>query len=171
MLDAVHFEGHGVPAVAILTEPFASTGGAIAELAGFAHYPFATVPHPIGSLTVSGAMAVADAVTPIVLGLLTGAAAGASSATAVTAADLDDVVNGLAEGLRTGGADLTASVTGREICLQLHLPDAACAECVMPASVLAPMFRSRIEAELCPGWTITLGDPREPEAAPAEVAI
>ncbi len=156
-----------MPAVAILTEPFASTGQAIAELAGFADYPFATVPHPIGSLTVSGAMMLADAVTPIVLDLLTGTADGTSNETGDTATDLHDVVEGLAQGLRTDGADLTASVTGRDIHLQLHIPDAACAECVMPASVLAPMFRNRIEAELGPNWTITLDDPREPQTAPA----
>ncbi len=171
MLDAVHFEELGVPAVAILTEPFASTGQAIAELAGFADYPFATVPHPIGSLTSAEAIAVADAVTPMVFGLLTGTVAGASNATGGTATDLHDVVEGLAQSLRTDGADLTASVTGCEIRLQLHIRDAACAECVMPASLLAPMFAHRIEAKLGPGWTITLADPREPQAAPAEDAI
>ena len=173
MLDAVHFEELGVPAVAILTEPFASTGQAIAELAGFADYPFVTVPHPIGSLTVSEAMAVADAVTPMVLGLLTGTVDGASALDSAfagpvtlgptpTAAILADVVQELAAVLRADRADLTASVSGQDIALRLHIPDEACAECILPASMLVPMFQHRFDAELGLGWIITLNDPREP---------
>ena len=173
MLDAVHFEELGVPAVAVLTEPFASTGQAIAELAGFADYPFATVPHPIGSLTVSEAMAVADAVTPMVLGLLTGTTDGTSARVRAftdpvtlgptsTAAALASVVEELAAVLRADRADLTASVSGQDIALRLHIPDEACAECILPASMLVPMFQHRFDAELGPNWTITLDDPRGP---------
>ena len=171
MLDAVHFEELGVPAAAILTEPFAATGEAIAELQGFDDYQFATVPHPIGSLTTAEAMAVADAVTPSVLGLLTNTDAqptrnreliGAdASGSPATSSALTDVVEELATVLRADRADLTASVTGRHITLRLHIPDEACAECILPASMLAPMFGHRFETELGPGWTLTLNDPRE----------
>ncbi len=172
MLDAVHFEELGVPAAAILTEPFASTGQAIAELAGFADYPFATVPHPIGSLTTAEAMAVADAVTPSVLRLLTNAdphpvsnrepiGADASRSSSTDSA-LADVVEELATVLRADRADLTASVAGRHITLRLHIPDEACAECILPASMLVPMFGHRFDTELGPGWTLTLNDPRQP---------
>ncbi len=171
MLDAVHFEALGVPAAAILTEPFAATGMAIAELGGFADYPFATVPHPIGSLTAAEAMAVADAVTPTVLGLLTAAntqpssnsdAAGTgASGSPATASALDDVVEELAAVLRADRADLTASVAGRHITLRLHIPDEACAECILPADMLVGMFQHRFDTDLGPGWTIALEDPRE----------
>ena len=173
MLDAVHFEELGVPAAAILTEPFASTGQAIAELAGFADYPFATVPHPIGSLTVSEAIAVADAVTPMVLSLLTGTDAQSAcgheltsahaSGSISTAAALADVVEELAAVLRADRADLTASVSGQDIALRLHIPDEACAECILPESMLVPMFQHRFDTELGPGWTVTLHDPRGDE--------
>ncbi len=167
MLDAVHSEELGVPAAAILTEPFAATGEAIAELQGFTDYPFATVPHPIGSLTSAEAMAVADAVTPTVLALLTTADAqdgsadeSSAPATGITPAD---VVEELAVVLRADRADLTASITGRHITLSLHIPDEACAECILPASMLVPMFQHRFDTELGPGWAISLNDPRAPE--------
>ena len=198
MLDAVNFEQRGVPAAAILTEPFAATGEAIAELQGFAGYPFATVPHPIGSLTQAEAMALADAVTPAVLGLLTAtraqpanvqpagtqpapdsrpAAVGTPSrgnceptgthtpATSATGSDVSDVVEALAAVLRSDRADLTASVSAQHVTLQLHIPDDACAECVLPASMLSPMFQHRFDTELGPGWTISLDDPREVDTA------
>ncbi len=167
MLDAVNFEQRGVPAVAVVTEPFAVTGTAIAELQGFAEYPFATVPHPIGSLTTAEAKALADAATPTVLALLTTAAdepaardpAGVAGAS--TAADAAGVVERLAAVLRADRADLTASVARRHIRLRLHIPDEACAECILPASMLLGMFQHRFDSELGPGWTITLEDPRE----------
>ena len=179
MLDAVHFEQSGVPAAALLTEPFATTGTAIAELQGFADYPFATVPHPIGSLTEAQADALADAVTPAVVSLLTPAAAqpaadcdsvsdaasgSPSTGTAASTASAPNlVVDALAALLRADRADLTATIAGRHITLSLHIPDEACAECVLPASMLVPMFQHRFDTELGPGWTITLDDPREPE--------
>ena len=171
MLDAVRFEQRGVPAAAILTEPFAAAGLTIAELQGFADYPFAAVPHPIGSLTTAEAMAVADAVTPTVLGLLTAAVAeparsdgpvDADTARASTAgATPAVVVEELAAVLRADRADLTATVAGRHITLSLRIPDEACAECILPASVLTGMFQRRFDGALGPGWTITLNDPRE----------
>ena len=197
MLDAIHFEERGVPAAAILTEPFASTGLAIAELQGFDDYLFATVPHPIGSLTTAEAMALAAAVTPTVLGLLTktgtqparhrdlvdsdahsvghrelvdtGAlptpsrepADSYSAGSPATGSAITDVIEELAAVLRADRADLTASVEDHHITLRLHIPDEACAECVLPASMLVPMFEHRFDTALGPGWTITLADPRE----------
>lgn len=70
VLDAVRFKELGLPAAAIVTEPFTTTGKVMAELQGFADYPFATVPHPIGSLSEDQVTALADAVTPAVESLL-----------------------------------------------------------------------------------------------------
>ena len=184
MLDAVHFEQAGVPAAAVLTEPFAATGTAMAELQGFDDYPFATVPHPIGSLAEAQADALADAVTATVLGLLTDPDASPTPSDRSSDADAQlpradeltitdaassptagsepaDIVEALAAVLRADRADLTATVAGRHITLRLHIPDEACAECVLPASLLGPMFQHRFDTELGPGWTITLDDHRE----------
>ncbi len=50
MLDAINLEKQGIPAVAVVTEPFIPTAKAMAELNGMPGYPFVVVPHPIGSL-------------------------------------------------------------------------------------------------------------------------
>ena len=179
MLDAVRFEEFGLPAAAILTEPFAATGKVMAELQGFADYPFATVPHPVASLSDEQVMAVADAVTPTVERLLLtgmadappaaaaerGAAARAPVGSDVGTDDasrrLEDVVETLAEALRADRADLTAERSGSRITFRLHIPDEACAECVMPSSMLVPMFQHRIDQEIGPGLVVFLDDPRD----------
>ncbi len=50
MHDGVSYEQHGKPAVVICTEPFVATARAIASVLRVPGYPFAVVPHPIGSL-------------------------------------------------------------------------------------------------------------------------
>lgn len=163
MLDAVRFEELGLPAAAILTEPFEPTGRVMAELQGFSDYPFATVPHPVASLSDEQVTAVADAVTPAVERLLLSGSAHPRPAAA--AADqgrsrLEDVVEALAESLRADRADLTAERSGSIITFRLHIPDEACAECVMPSSMLIPILQRRVDAELGPGLTVELHDPR-----------
>ena len=61
MLDAINFEKQGIPAVAVVTEPFLPTGRAMAELNGMAGYPFVVVPHPFGSLDEATVRTRADA--------------------------------------------------------------------------------------------------------------
>ena len=46
----MNLEKQGIPAVAVVTEPFIPTAKAMAELNGMPGYPFVVVPHPIGSL-------------------------------------------------------------------------------------------------------------------------
>lgn len=50
MLDSIIFERLGIPAVPIVTKPFAPTAKAIAELNGLPDYTFVAVAHPITSL-------------------------------------------------------------------------------------------------------------------------
>ena len=171
MLDAVRFEELGLPAAAILTEPFTATGKVMAELQGFAGYPFATVPHPVASLTHEQVTALADAVTATVESLLLSGGAdtpptaaggsGTAAAGGVARPSLEDVVEGLAEGLRADRADLTAEQSGSKIIFRLHIPDEACAECVMPSSMLVPVLQRRVDAELGPGLVVVLDDPRD----------
>ena len=160
MLDAVRFEELGLPAAAIVTEPFMATGKVMAELQGFVDYPFATVPHPIGSLSEDQVTALADAVTPTVERLLLSGGADAPPPAAAGLASLEDVVETLAGALRADRADLTAERSGSKIVFRLHIPDEACAECVMPSSMLVPMFQHRVDQELGPGLTVELEDPR-----------
>ena len=53
MLDAILFERAGVPAIAIVTEPFRPTGEAMTAAWGMAGYAFLATPHPIANLTDS----------------------------------------------------------------------------------------------------------------------
>ena len=50
MFDSIIFEKLGVPAVPIITKPFATTAAAIAKLHGLPDYTFVAVDHPITSL-------------------------------------------------------------------------------------------------------------------------
>ena len=73
MLDAINLEKQGIPAVAVVTEPFVPTAAALAQLCGMPGYPFVVVPHPFGSLDESGARSRADAALARIEGLLLGA--------------------------------------------------------------------------------------------------
>ena len=70
MLDAILFEQRGVPAVAVVTEPFLATGRAMAALHGMPDYAFVVVPHPFGSLTAEEVQARADAAVDRIEALL-----------------------------------------------------------------------------------------------------
>lgn len=159
----------------------------MAELQGFAGYPFATVPHPVASLSEEQILAVADAVTPTVERLLlsrvseliverteapqpvvgqayealTLVVGGSDAAARASSVNLEDVVEDLAAALRADRADLTAEQSGNRIIFELHIPDEACAECVMPSSMLVPMLQRRVESELGRGFVVELHDPRD----------
>ena len=73
MLDGILLERAGVPAVAIITEPFHATGIAMAQSWGVPAYRFLEMPHPIGRLTPDEVKAAARRlVEPVVDLLLTG---------------------------------------------------------------------------------------------------
>jgi hypothetical protein len=48
--DAILFERLGVPAAAIVTEPFVPTAQAMARVEGAAGYPFVAVAHPVAGI-------------------------------------------------------------------------------------------------------------------------
>ena len=70
MLDAISFEKRGIPAAAIITEPFMPTAEAIAVMSGLPGYRVAVIPHPVGSLNHAEVMARGEAVASRVLDLL-----------------------------------------------------------------------------------------------------
>ena len=49
MLDGIIMEKLGIPAAVICTEPFISSGKAMAVAHGFPDYPFVVIPHPINA--------------------------------------------------------------------------------------------------------------------------
>lgn len=83
---------------------------------------------------------------------------------------LEEIVEELATGLRSDGADLSGTVTGdRTVTFELHIPDQACAECVLPAERLLPVFEQRVRSGLGDDWSVELVDPRTPEQGPRDL--
>ncbi len=70
MHDAITVEKGGKPAACICTEPFTTTAKAVTKLRGLEDYPFAVVPHPIGTLEDDDLMARARQALPQVLQIL-----------------------------------------------------------------------------------------------------
>jgi hypothetical protein len=68
--DGITFERKGVPAAVICTEPFISSADAMAKLGGIPDYPYAVLPHPLGSLDDAGIRERASQVAPDVLRIL-----------------------------------------------------------------------------------------------------
>jgi hypothetical protein len=72
VLDAINFEKQGIPAVAVITEPFVRTAEAVATLNGMPGYPFVVVAHPFGSLIQTAVRARADGALALIECLLLG---------------------------------------------------------------------------------------------------
>ena len=72
MLDGILFERMGVPSASIVTEPFVSTGRAMAEAWGVRDYQFLVMPHPTANLTEEELDQHARDIVPQVVELLLG---------------------------------------------------------------------------------------------------
>lgn len=70
MLDAILLEQQGVPAVAIITEPFRDTARAMAESWGLPGFRFVEMPHPIANLDAKQLDERADRLVEAVIELL-----------------------------------------------------------------------------------------------------
>jgi hypothetical protein len=70
VLDAIFFEKRGIPAAVVITEPFVPTAIGIGRLAGMPGYPYAVIPHPVGSLSAADVRQRADAAAATVGALL-----------------------------------------------------------------------------------------------------
>ncbi len=70
MLDGILLEKAGIPAVSIVTEPFTSTGQAMAASHGVPDYRFLAMAHPIANLTEAELNARADSLVAQVVDLL-----------------------------------------------------------------------------------------------------
>ncbi len=70
MHDGIELEKRGVPAAVIVTNEFRIPAKTTAESQGIPDYPFAVVPHPIGSLTQDGLKDRAQEALPQVLDIL-----------------------------------------------------------------------------------------------------
>ena len=70
MHDGITLEKMGVPTAVICTEPFITSADAMAKLGGIPDYPYATLPHPLGSLPAERLRERAAQAAPDVLRIL-----------------------------------------------------------------------------------------------------
>ncbi|MFQ5933195.1 MAG: hypothetical protein ACE5KI_00960 [Dehalococcoidia bacterium] len=70
MHDGIELEKRGIPAAVIVTEEFVVPAKTTAKSQGIPDYPFAVIPHPIGSLTEEGLKERAREALPQVLNIL-----------------------------------------------------------------------------------------------------
>jgi hypothetical protein len=71
VLDAILLEQQGVPAIAVITEPFHATGRAMAESWGLPGFRFLETPHPIANASDKELDERADRLVEPVLAILT----------------------------------------------------------------------------------------------------
>lgn len=70
MQDVLVMERHGVPSVAVVSEPFQGLAAAVCARAGYPGHPFVVVRHPIAALSGPELDSVCDAVLPAVVDVL-----------------------------------------------------------------------------------------------------
>jgi hypothetical protein len=68
--DGTIFEKKGIQAAAVLTDTFRRPGDAMARVAGFTDYRYATIKHPISSLNAEQIRTRAEEALPQVLAIL-----------------------------------------------------------------------------------------------------
>jgi hypothetical protein len=161
--DAIELERAGLPTVLLTTTRFAPIAATLAAESGLAEVRALVLEHPIGGIDAATLAARADAAAETAAALLTGAVGGAAVAPPPPASPgLDGALAELRELVSADGADLVVAEhdpAAGTVRLQLVIPDAHCAECVLPRAAL----ESTAQARLGPHGIrrVTIDDPRE----------
>jgi hypothetical protein len=161
--DTIELERAGIPTVLLTTTRFAPIAATLAADSGLADVRALVLEHPIGGIDAPTLEARADAAAGTVAALLTGAAGGAAVAPPpADTAGLEDALAELRDLVGSDGADLVLTAhdaTAGQLALQLVIPDAHCAECVLPRAALESTAMGRLGAF---GITeVRIDDPRE----------
>jgi hypothetical protein len=162
--DAVELERAGVPTVLVTTTRFRPVVAALAAATGLPEIRTLVVDHPIGGVDRETLLRRADDARDALVALFTTGttAVAIEENTDPRPAAVERVVDELralvasdGAGLETIGFDADASV----LRLRLVIPDAHCAECVMPRSVLESIASARLSSRGV--RTVVIDDPRE----------
>jgi hypothetical protein len=163
--DTVELERAGIPTVLLTTTRFAPIAATLAADSGLADVRAVVLEHPVGGIDAATLAARADAAADSAAALLTGTAGGAVVATAPapgTATDHDAALAELRGLVSADGADLDLvahdTATG-SLRLRLVIPDAHCADCVMPRAALESTATSWLSVHGIA--EVTIDDPRE----------
>jgi hypothetical protein len=161
--DAIELERSGIPTVLMTTTRFAPIAATLAGDSGLAQLRTVVLDHPIGGMDAATLEARADAAVGAAAALLTETTGGAKRAASPSAeTGIDGALAELSALVSADGAALDLvehdAATGR-LHLRLAIPDAHCAECVMPRVALESAAASRLAGH---GITrVTIDDPRE----------
>ena len=161
--DTIELERAGIPTVLMTTTRFAPIAATLARDSGLPELRTVVLDHPIGGMDATTLECRADAAVETVASLLTGTTGG--QAVGIATSEPADLDGSLAELRALVGADGAAldlvehdPATGR-LQLQLVIPDAHCAECVMSRTALESIAASRLSVH---GVTdVSIADPRE----------
>ena len=160
--DTVELERVGIPTVLVTTTRFVPIVTTLAADSGLAELRTIVLDHPIGGIDEVTLVGRADAAAGAAAALLTTASDGGSVVAARRATSLDGALAGLRELVRADGADLRLvhhdAATGA-LHLRLVIPDAHCAECVMPNTSLESIATARLSAHGIA--QVTIDDPRQ----------
>jgi hypothetical protein len=161
--DTIELERAGIPTVLLTTTRFAPIATTLAADSGLADIRALVLDHPIGGMDAATLEARADAAAGTAAALLAGTSTGATRTPAP--ASENGLAGALAELGALVGADGAAlelvdhDPTAGRLRLRLVIPDAHCAECVMPRTALESTASSRLAGH---GVTVvTIDDPRE----------
>jgi hypothetical protein len=156
--DTVELERCGIPTVLLTTTKFGPTVAALAAATGLPEIRTLVVDHPIGGVDRDTLHRRADAACDDLIARFTAAEVAPTAASAASRDALEELRSLVA----ADGADFetvefdAAAATMR---LRLLIPDAHCAECVMPRAALESVAATRL-ARLGVR-TVVIDDPRE----------
>jgi hypothetical protein len=161
--DTVELERAGIPTVLLTTTRFAPIASTLAGDSGLPDIRALVLDHPIGGIDTPTLERRADAAAGTAAALLTGSTTAlAVAATPLPATGFDGTLAELRELVGADGAGLDLvdheTTTGR-VRLRLVIPDAHCAECVLPRAALESTAASRLARHGVTG--VTIDDPRE----------
>jgi hypothetical protein len=159
--DAVELERCGIPTVLVTTTRFRPVAAALAAATGLPELRTLVVDHPIGGVDREALHRRADAACDALVALFTGGAAPAAAPTAEPRG-AERALDELRALVASDGADLTMldfDGASGVLHLRLVIPDAHCAECVMPRAALESVATARLAATGV--RTVVIDDPRE----------
>jgi hypothetical protein len=156
--DTVELERCGIPTVLLTTTKFRPVVAALAAATGLPEIRTLVVEHPIGGVDRETLHRRADTACDDLIARYTAEAASPVAAPAAS----HDVLDELRSLVAADGADFeTVEFDGAAgtIRLRLVIPDAHCAECVMPRAALESVAASRLARHGV--QTVVIDDPRE----------
>jgi hypothetical protein len=156
--DTVELERCGIPTVLLTTTRFQPVVAALAAATGLPEIRALVVEHPIGGVDVETLHRRADAACDALIALFTTE----TRARNATADPPRDALEELRTLVASDGADFEAldfDPTAGTIRLRLLIPDAHCAECVMPRATLESVAAGRLAPYGV--HTVVIDDPRE----------